>query len=102
MARQPEANGRYRRSRRRTTLIWTAVLSLFVGELLFYTWCRVECVQTGYAIGRESRKQKELYLLENNLKLELARLKAPENISRIARGKFALAMPEPRQIIVVP
>jgi cell division protein FtsL len=91
-----------RQLKRRIALIWLVLLSLFVGELLFYTWCRVECVQTGYAISAESRKQKELQLLQNSLKIELARLKAPENISRIARERLALAMPEPEQIIVVP
>jgi len=75
---------------------------LFVGELLFYTWCRVQCVRTGYAIAQESRKQKELKTLQNSLKIELARLKAPENIARIARTQLGLSMPDPQQIILVP
>ena len=91
-----------KQEKRRTGLIWVALLSLFVGELLFYTWCRVECVRAGYGITAESRKQKELQLLKNSLKIELARLKAPENISRVARDRLALAMPEPEQIVVVP
>ncbi len=87
---------------RRPAVVWIAVLSLFIGELLFYTWCRVQCVQAGYAIAHETRKQQELKTMQNSLKIELARLKAPENISRIAREKLGLAMPEPRQIIQVP
>lgn len=91
-----------RQRKRQTGLIWAMLLILFVGELLFYTWCRVQCVQTGYEITRETRKQKELLALQNSLNIELARLRAPENISRIARNQLALGMPEPQQIVMVP
>lgn len=82
--------------------IWVVVLSVFVGELLFYTWCRVQYVQTGYAIANENRKHQELRVLQNSLKIELARLKAPENISRVVHKQMDLVMPSSRQIIVVP
>lgn len=86
----------------RTGLIWLALLLVFIGELLFYTWCRVQCVQVGYDIARETSKQKELMTLRNSLNIELARIKAPENISRIAMEKLDLKMPDPKQIITVP
>lgn len=89
-------------SKRSMGLMWVSILSLLVMELLFYTWCRVQCTRTGYLITEERTKQKELKTLENSLNIELARLKAPENISRIARQKLALGMPEPQQIILVP
>lgn len=91
-----------KRMKRRTGVIVVAMLTLFLGELLLYTWCRVECVQTGYVITVERRKQKELQLLQNSLKIELAHLKAPEHVSRVARERLALAVPEPGQIVVVP
>ncbi len=78
------------------------ILFLFIGELLFYTYCRVQCVQTGIAISAERRKQEELVALQNSLKIELARLKAPERISVIARKTLGLGMPDPAQIILVP
>ncbi|MCJ8502618.1 hypothetical protein [Desulfatitalea alkaliphila] len=79
-----------------------ALLGLLIVELLFYTWCRVQLVQAGYGIARESRKQQELQVLHNSLKVELARLKAPEHLSRIARDRFSLVVPDARQIVVVP
>jgi cell division protein FtsL len=91
-----------RAAKRRAAAFWVTVLSLFIAELLFYTWCRVQCVNTGYAITRESRQQEELKSLQNNLKIELARLKAPENIARMAREKLDMGMPDAHQIIVVP
>ncbi len=84
------------------TGIWVLVLTLFIGELFFYTWCRVQCVQAGIAISAERRKQQELNTLQNSLKIELARLKAPERISYIARKKMGLGMPDPKQTMMVP
>ncbi len=98
-ARAPQTE---RRMKSRTGVIGVAMLTIFLGELLLYTWCRVECVQTGYVITAERRKQKELQLLQNSLKIELAHLKAPEHVSRVARERLALAVPEPGQIVVVP
>ena len=87
---------------RKQVLLCAFVLSVGVAEMLFYTWCRVQCVRTGYLIALESRRQQELTRFQNNLNIELARLKTPENLSRIARDKLSLVMPEPEQIIVVP
>lgn len=84
------------------TWIWALILVLFIGELLFYTWCRVQCVQVGIAISAERSKAEELRTLQNSLKIELARLKAPERISYIARKKLGLDMPEPSKTIMVP
>lgn len=81
---------------------WVLILSLFIIELLFYTWCRVQCFQVGLAIGQETRKAEDLKTLQNSLKIELARLKAPERISHIARTQLELDLPEPRQVVVLP
>lgn len=81
---------------------WILILSLFIGELFFYTWCRVHCVQVGMAISSQRRKQQELATLQNSLKIEQARLKSPEMIIRVANKKLGLAMPAPKQTIVLP
>ncbi|MCP4748955.1 MAG: cell division protein FtsL [Desulfobacteraceae bacterium] len=87
---------------KRMTGTWVIVLSLFIAELLFYTWCRVQYVQVGICIGQVSRQAKKLKTLNNSLKIEMARLKAPERISHIARTRLKMKMPEHRQIIVLP
>jgi cell division protein FtsL len=81
---------------------WILILTLFIGELFFYTWCRVQCVQVGIAISSQRRKQQELVSLQNSLKIEQARLKSPEMIIRVANQKLGLAMPVPKQTIVLP
>ena len=91
-----------RSPRFRRTGVWILVLSVFFAELLFYAWSRMQCVHVGYTISQETRKQQELKTLQNSLEIELARLKAPETISRIARDRLELAMPEAHQIVVMP
>jgi cell division protein FtsL len=87
---------------KRMTWTWVMILFLFIGELLFSVYCRVQCVQVGIAISSERSKQRELAALQNSLKIELARLKAPERVSIIARKNLGLGMPDSAQIILVP
>jgi cell division protein FtsB len=91
-----------KQSFRRMPWRWVLILSLFIGELFFYTWCRVQCVQVGIAISSERRKQQELVTMQNSLKIELARLKSPELIIRLANQELGLVMPNPQQAIILP
>lgn len=81
--------------------IWFLVMALFLGEFLFYAWCRVQCVRLGYEIAAQTRKNQELIALQESLKIEITRLKAPERIIRIARQRLGLTMPAPEQIIFI-
>ncbi len=82
--------------------IFIVLLVIFMAELLFYTWCRVQCVETGYKISQAKEHHRRLIALQKNLRVELANLKSPERIVRIARKKLGLVIPGPRQIIVIP
>ena len=81
--------------------MWMIILSLFISELLIYTWARVQCVNVGYEINAETKKNIDLKAVKKNLQIELARLKSPERISRIAKEQLNLATPTPDQVIVV-
>ena len=81
--------------------MWIIILSLFISELLTYTWARVQCVNVGYDINEASRKNVELNAVKKNIQIELARLKSPERISKIAKERLNLTVPTPDQIIVV-
>ncbi|MCF8067312.1 MAG: cell division protein FtsL [Desulfobacterales bacterium] len=82
--------------------LWIIILLFFITELLFYTWCRVQCVRTGYEIANETRRHQQLEMLQNNLKIEITHLKSPERISKIAEKKLGLVTPTPEQMIVIP
>ncbi|MDP7354209.1 MAG: hypothetical protein QGE94_03925 [Desulfobacterales bacterium] len=76
-------------------------MSIFIAELFFYTWCRVQNVRVGYEISKKRDKHQNLLTLQNNLEVELASLRSPERLSEIAKHRFNLTVPTPEQIIVV-
>ena len=84
------------------TGIWIIFMAVFIAELFLYTWCRVNCIDVGYEISKETKKQDELIALQNNLKIELASLKSPERISKIAKDQLGLNTPTKSQTIVLP
>ena len=81
---------------------WLAFMGLCIAELLFYTWSRVQCIQIRYEISEISADQKRLLKMQDNLKIELARLKAPQRISKIAKEQLGLVAPTSKQLIVIP
>ncbi len=84
------------------TLLWGLILLAFIGQLLFYTWCRVQCVQIGYEIASETARHQQLIALQNSLRIEMARLTSPERIAKIAKHELGLITPGPEQTIVIP
>ncbi len=86
----------------RTTGMWMVMMAIFIIELLFYTWCRVQNVQHGYDISKETQNQEQLITYQNNLKIELARLKSPDRIAQIAKQQLGLIMPTTEKTILIP
>ena len=82
--------------------LWLVLMGLFIGELLFYTWSRVQCVQIKYDIAKETKRQRQLIALQDNLKIELANLKSPQRIATIARHQLGLITPTTKQMIPIP
>ena len=80
-------------------LLMTASLLLV---LLFYTWCRVQCVQMGYQTSAMEKQYQENKILHKSLKVEIVRLNSPERIERIGKEQFGLVPPDPKQIAVLP
>lgn len=95
----PPATNRRRRPKR--IVLWLSLLIVFIAELLVTTWVRVQCVNIGYEISTLNRETQRLAELQDNLKVELARLKSPQRITRIAR-EMGLTMPAPAQVMVLP
>ncbi len=86
----------------RLTGLWMVLLAVFMAELLFYTWCRVQWVRTGYEITEQTQRSRKLAALQNQLKIELAHLKNPKRIAEIARRRLGLTLPSAGQTIVMP
>ena len=97
-------NKRRKRKARNPRILaaWLIFMALFIAELLVYTWSRVQCIQVRYEISEITANQERLVRLQDNLKIELARLKAPRRISEIAKKQLGLVSPTSEQLIVIP
>ena len=95
-------NVKNKKTRPKPIGIWAIIAILLISELFMYTWCRIQCVKTGYEISKESDKNLKLSTLQNNLKIEIARLKSPHRIAKIATEQLGLIMPAPGQMIIIP
>ena len=82
--------------------IWILLLLILITELFCYTWCRVQCIETGYEIEKEKKHYEELKRLQKSLRIELVGLKAPERIAGIASREIGLIMPDYRHTVMIP
>jgi cell division protein FtsL len=93
------------RRKERNPKVITAYLLLmfvFITELLFYTWCRVQYVRTKYEIEEQTARARQLSAMQDNLKIELARLKSPRRIVKIAETQLGLIKPSSKQTLFIP
>ncbi|UCG14775.1 MAG: cell division protein FtsL [Deltaproteobacteria bacterium] len=79
-----------------------AVFSWFLLTAFAYVWCRVQVVHLGYMLSKTHRVHSQLLDDNKKLHLELARLKAPERVERIAIQQLGLTHPSKDQIVVLP
>jgi cell division protein FtsL len=93
---------RNKRTGLKLVAIWSLIAVIFITELFLYTWCRVQCVKTGYEISKETDRRIKLSSLQNNLKVEIAHLKSPQRIANIAAAQLGLIIPTPEKIITIP
>jgi len=87
--------------RRRAIGLWIFIMGFFITQLLVSAWSRVQCIRIGYDISAETEKQKALYDVQKNLRIELERLKSPQRIEKIAREHLGLFSPAPDQIVTI-
>ncbi len=90
-----------KRKKKPKNRIWIVLLAFCLVELLAYTWFRVQHVRTGYEVGRLTAENRRLKEQQNLLKVEVARLRSPSRLVRIA-GEMGLKRPEPNQIQSIP
>jgi cell division protein FtsL len=84
------------------TVIFLCLMLVFIAELLFYTWCRVQSVRIKYEITEQTSRIRQLSAMQDNLKIEFARLKSPSRIAKIARTQLGLITPTSKKMILIP
>jgi cell division protein FtsL len=86
----------------KVTVVFLCLMLVFIAELLFYTWCRVQSVRIKYEITAQTSRIRQLSAMQDNLKIEFARLKSPSRIAKIAKTQLGLITPTSKQTILIP
>jgi cell division protein FtsL len=86
----------------KVTIACIVLLLAFISELGFIGWCRVQYRGVKYVIAEQTTRNRKLRAMQDNLKIELRRLKSPRRISKIAREQLGLITPTPQQMLVLP
>ncbi|NOZ85623.1 MAG: hypothetical protein GXP49_05065 [Deltaproteobacteria bacterium] len=90
-------------SRRGMTIKGLLVTMLVIGVLLalglIRVWTRTEMVRMGFDLRKAGENQRALVIERDTLRRELAALKTPSRVERIARKELGMREPGPDQII---
>lgn len=84
------------------TMAGLVLMALFIGELLFSAWCREQSRIIDTDIIKQTQIAERLADMQAKLKIELAVLKSPKRITKIARERLGLITPTPEQTMVIP
>jgi len=87
---------------RKQIFLIALTLFLLMGTSIGYVWSNFERTQIGYDLSQLKEKEIKLREVNRKLRLELATLKSPQNLERLAVRKLGLRPPTPDQIIVLP
>jgi cell division protein FtsL len=90
----------HRRRRGATFLVSIAVACAVVVALL-HVYVRLQVIQAGYDLARESKARHDLVEQNERLRLELATRKDPSVIERRAREELRMTTPDPGAIRVI-
>jgi cell division protein FtsL len=84
---------------RRRMLSWMVVMLVLIGEMLAYTWCRVQWTRASYDLERARHTWRQLSHTEQRLQTELASLRMPQRIEAEAAARLGMGRATPEQIV---
>lgn len=85
---------------RKQIMLVAVMLLLLLGTGISHVWSNFEMTQKGYDISQLKNEEIRLMDINRKLRLELAILKSPQNLEKLAK-KLGLKQPSPEQIIVL-
>jgi cell division protein FtsL len=102
---KPQPHSRKKRPKEKRALgpvkYLIGLLALFVPGVLVYIWLHVQTVNFSYDIAKTQKQKGELLEMNKKLRIQLANLKSPERIERIALTQLGLKPPEKGQIEIL-
>jgi len=74
---------------------------LVVAAVLFLAWVRVASLHRGYELGRLRAEQDKLVEENRSLQVEIGTLRAPANLTGIARTRLGMVPPQAAGVVDV-
>jgi cell division protein FtsL len=84
--------------RRGVVLLLLLALVVVTAASVSQVWTRLKAIDYGYRISKASKEHAKLLEINRKLRIEVALLKRPGRIARIAREELGLREPEPGQV----
>ncbi len=85
----------------KAVLLSLTAAALLLASSLFHVWSQLRVFKLGYQLSQASAIHEGLSQENAQLRLEVATLKSPQRIEKVARGTLGLNLPRPEQIIVI-
>jgi cell division protein FtsL len=79
--------------------LWTVAVLATAASFVVHLALRFETVRLGYDVGDARLEQRKLVESQRLLSLEAATLSEPQRVETVARGAFAMDVPEPPRIV---
>jgi cell division protein FtsL len=70
-----------------------------VAAALFNVWIHVATVRLGYELSTAARDHESLVEENRGIRIEIATLKSPERLKRLATDNYKMAPPRPGQVV---
>jgi cell division protein FtsL len=86
---------------RSTGLLACCIIALLMASSLFYVWSRVMVINLGYDLSEAMEEHWKLVGENKKLHIEIATLKSPARIERIAQEELEMEKPLSGQIILM-
>ncbi|MCC6746669.1 MAG: cell division protein FtsL [Deltaproteobacteria bacterium] len=85
-------------TRRRLLGLMAVLLVVGTGASVAQVWTNLRAIELGYKISEATRRHGQLVETNRRLRIEIAVLKDPARIARLAGEELGLRPPEPEQI----
>ena len=78
---------------------WSLVLLIFVGGAILHVHARLAEVRLGYRLSESAQINRKLMAERRKLQVEVATLRSPQRLRRLAKEKLGLMEPTAEQIL---
>jgi cell division protein FtsL len=73
-------------------------MALVTAAAISHVWTRMRAIECGYKISKESKRNAKVLEANRRLRIEVALLKNPARVARIAAEELGMHHPRPDQI----